>query len=107
MIFLHMASPRTPSRCQGVDLLQAIGKGTDCVRRRERQGLHAWEGKCTHGQKIAARVGERAIWRLQHKEERGKEKRVEFHLESYRGGAYLHPTATPAASVTSATSSTA
>lgn len=116
-----MASPRTPSRHQGIDLLQvdAVYAGAqegNHARWRERQGLRVREGKCACGEKIAARVGERAVWRLQRNEERGKEKRVEVHLESGGGGAganLLHPAArrirdfcyirdgmTPAASVT-------
>lgn len=88
------------------EITRVGGKGRDCAR----------EGKCACGEKIAARVGERAVWRLQRNEERGKEKRVEVHLESGGGGAganLLHPAArrirdfcyirdgmTPAASVT-------
>ena len=59
--------------------------------------MRAREGKCARGEKIAARAGERAVWRLQRKE-RGKEKRVEVHLESGGGGGVylLHPVACPA-----------
>jgi len=59
--------------------------------------LRAREGKCARGEKIAARAGERAVWRLQRKE-RGKEKRVEVHLESGGGGGVylLHLVACPA-----------